>query len=229
MITRFVADLYPPISRARLERYRSGDGSDLDMVINYLWNSALGEALYCSLSAVEVTLRNTLHDTLTNHFGTSTWYDLRLLDYEQTNHVARAKAAVRGYGRQVTPGRVVSELTFGFWVTILSRNYDSRLWRGVQGAPLKTAFPRIPKRLRQRGTIHQRYNDIRKLRNRVFHFEPIWDRPYLLAEHQAIYEAIAWISPPMRDAIALVDRFPIVYQNERGRIEPMLREHLKIT
>ncbi len=230
MVTQLILDLEPCISLPRLQRYRSpGATDDLNTIVNYLWNMAINESLYCSLNAVEISLRNTLHDTLSGHFGTPNWYDRKgLLDPEQLRQVRKAQGNIKGYGRPVTPGRVVGELNFGFWVTILSRNYDARLWQGARAAPLKQAFPRVSRKMRQRVTIHNRYNTIRKLRNRVFHHEPLFDDLNLLRHHQTIYYAIHWINPEMSKTTALVDRFPHVYTNGRAEIEAKIKEHVGI-
>lgn len=75
MVAQFLVSLQPSISTARLRRYRSPTGDDLETAVNYLWNIQLAESLYCSLGAVEVALRNALHETLTQRFGTPAWYN----------------------------------------------------------------------------------------------------------------------------------------------------------
>lgn len=200
MVAQFLIGIEPSISSARLQRYQSPSGDPLETAINYFWNMALCEAFYCSLNAVGIALRNALHGTLTQHFGTPNWYDRRgLLDSHQMTQINNAKNTIRSYGDTTTPDRVVSQVTFGFWVTILSRNYDARLWQGQRAAPLKNAFMRIPKRYRQRVTIHQRYNEIRELRNRVMHHEPLFDDPLLRQRHGQVYQGLHWLNPRMVD------------------------------
>lgn len=70
MVAQFVADLELPLSRIRLENYRPLHGADLDMVVNYFLNIELSEALYPTLQAFEVALRNSVHRALSQHFGT---------------------------------------------------------------------------------------------------------------------------------------------------------------
>ncbi len=229
MVSKFLTDLQPTISAARFQRYQSSIGDDVETIVNYMWNMALAEALYCSLNAVEIALRNGLHDTLTAHFGIPNWYDQKgLLDQKQVDNVNSVKGRIVRDGESVTPDRVVSELTFGFWVTILSRNYNARLWQGQNAAPLRRAFPRIPKRQRQRQSIHQHYNAIRELRNRVFHHEPLFDDQILLRRHGEISQGIGWINPTLLAWIQDVDRFAHIYVYGRGEVENRLKEHLGI-
>jgi hypothetical protein len=230
VVSQFLTDLEPTISVARLQRYQSATGDDRETIVNYLWNMALAESLYCSLSTVEISLRNTIHNTLTAHFGIPTWYDRRgLLEPYQANEVANIKKRIASHGNPVTPDRVVSELNFGFWVTILSRTYDARFWQASRQATMRQAFPRVPKRDRQRVTIHAQFNAVRELRNRVFHHEPLFDDPLLRQRHGDVYRAIHWINPKMVDHTKPFDRFPDVYRQGRVEIEDNLKAHVGIT
>jgi len=181
MVSQFLAELQPSLSAPRLQRYADPSGDPLQVALGYLWNVALAESLYCSLNAVELALRNGPHSSLTQHFGRPDWYDGHgILDGGQRGQVEKAKKTIAAYGDTVTPDRVVSQVTFGFWVTILSRNYDARLWSANNAAPLKNAFLRLPKNQRQRHMLHTRYNHIRELRNRVMHHEPLFDDGLLM-------------------------------------------------
>ena len=229
MANQFLAGLAPSISSARLQRYQSRAGDDLETVVNYLWNVALAESLYCSLSAVEIALRNALHNTLTQHFGVPTWYDRRgLLERRQKNEINAVKARIQNHGDPVTPDRIISELTFGFWVVILSRNYAVRFWQDQNAAPLKNAFLRIPRNKRQRQTIHQQYNEIRELRNRVFHHEPIFDDRFLLQRYGETKRGLHWLNPAMVNVLEWYDRFPEVHAQGRAKIEAKLKAELGI-
>lgn len=227
MVDKFLAEIKPSISLARLQRYQSPTGDDLETAVNYLWNVALAEALFCSLNAIEIALRNALHDALTNHFGIPAWYDRQgLLEPKQKKDIDAVKKRIMEYGNPITPDRVVSELTFGFWVVILSRTYDARLWQGQNAAPLKNAFMRIPRRDRQRQTIHQQYNAIRELRNRVFHYEPIFDDQHLAQRYEQIKRGLQWLNPRMVDCLEWYDRFPDVHANGRAQLEDKLKAEL---
>lgn len=148
MIDQFVTELKSSLSEPRLERYRRpADASDLDMLVNYFWNMALADALHCSLTVAEILLRNAIHRTLSAYVGREDWYDRDdLLEANQREDRDTAKHHIATRGRHITPARVVSHLTFGFWVTLLSRPYNERFWRPDLSDPpnLKVAFPYGP-------------------------------------------------------------------------------------
>lgn len=230
MPAQLIKDLESSLSTPRLSRYRPNDASpanvDLETLVNYFWNLALAEALYCSLGAVEVALRNTIHTSLSAHFGTPIWYDQTgMLDEYQRREVGDAKVRI-AKANPVTPDRVVGALTFAFWVTILSSPYDARLWRAASGSTLRAAFPYVRKSDRPRFKIHRRYNEIRELRNRVSHHEPLFDDTRLQRRHQDILWGIHWINPKLRQVVERLDRFPDVYANGRARVEAELKAHL---
>jgi hypothetical protein len=114
-------------------------------------------------------------------------------------------------------------------VALLSAPYDAKLWRPNGSRALKTSFPKVPKRLRRRHIIYKRYNQLRQLRNRVFHHETIWNRVTLASDYHKLCEAITWISPEMADACEIVDRFEHVRKHGYGEIETMIKAHLQIS
>ena len=111
--------------------------------------------------------------------------------------------------RKNTPsaGDIVSHLWLGFWVKLLSNSYEGILWPQL----LEPVFPHMQRRQRTVKNLHAQLEDIRRLRNRVFHHEPIWHLPDLPERHEEILETIGWISPAMLAATRLLDRFDSVY------------------
>ena len=85
--------------------------------------------------------------------------------------------------------------------------YEVTFWRKL----LSAVFPNAPAYLRKRDEIHARLDRIRRLRNRVFHHEPIWHLRDLPEQHRLILETIGWISPAMLAMTGLLDRFDNVY------------------
>jgi hypothetical protein len=73
--------------------------------------------------------------------------------------------ARRTAGTGAPVGKVIAELTFGFWPNLISKHFHP-LW----SASLHKAFPyaHVPRR-----DVHFRLEVIRRLRNRIAHHEPI--------------------------------------------------------
>jgi hypothetical protein len=208
VVDQFVTALHRPIPQIRLEKYRSEPACDLHMLTNYFWNIALAESLYPTLHAVELALRNTIHITLTDRYGTENWWDEPHTLHRNQWHQLEGKRQeyLRNFGVPITPGQLVAELTFGFWVIVLSGPHVPNIWRWKRFRLVDQAFPYragvdLP-------DIYRRFiNSIRRLRNRIMHYERIFHRPDLRREHADIHEAIQWISPDLHSGIHAVDSF----------------------
>ncbi len=240
MVQVYVAELEQAVSSPRLAGYRSPSGSDLDMAVTYFWNIALCESLYPALDALEITLRNSIHRAATQIHGTEFWFDQPgILTMRQPYQVRDARGRLTQRGRPHTAGRIVAELHFGFWTTLLSDPYHSPFWMPERAQMLKKAFPHMTNATRIRGDIHRRYDILRYLRNRVFHFEPVWNGvPVPLQQTVSIHnvedmyadvlEAIGWISPAVRDSVMLLDHFDDTRYSGKAHIEKALRERFDL-
>lgn len=214
-VATYLADVRPAIGHARLEAYRAG-GSDLDMLARYYWNITLGESLYPTLSGLEVTLRNSIHQAGATIFTNDRWFDDPRVLPLQTREQAQlddAKHELMRRGRPLEVGRIIAELPFAFWTGLLNAPYERRLWhpRAALGL-LPIAFPFVPNRYRSRQPIFDRVNKVRFLRNRIAHHEPIWNwnRPSLVVQHREIIETIGWMNPAVQRTIQRADRFDAV-------------------
>ena len=204
----FFSHLKISVSDDRLEPYRKGQPqSDLAAYATYAWNIALCESLYPALNGVEIALRNSIHDSATQKFGTDLWFNSRLKNPEKERLDKLRKQLDPSGVKPLTAGDFVSGLTLGFWVDLFKRRYEQILWPWL----LRPVFNYAPRRQISREPLYQRLDEIRYLRNRVFHHEPIWHLPDLEHQHQQILETIGWISPAMLGLINLLDRFPSVY------------------
>lgn len=215
------------LSVDRLRKYRRDrDKQEWTPAIGrYLFNVELGSALYPVLNWAEVALRNHLHTIIREAYPlgggrgyrrVESWLDATpaiLLPYEQEK-VAQAitdfdrrntppgpAARARGPVKVLTDGRLVAELTFGFWARLLDGVYAD--WRkGPQFWPrlLDRAFPHCPPLQRTRKDIHTRFTQIKELRNRVFHHERI-SHQATLDVYDDILEAVHWIDARVADAL----------------------------
>jgi hypothetical protein len=152
------------------------------------------------------------------------WLDARpsiLLEAER-NRVRAAKRALRqtlqmkhadkrAVNSAMTAGRLIATLTFGFWTYLFSSSYSAdpnrrgRLWPQLLAAVL----PALPKGVR-RAEVEQRLNAARQLRNRIFHYEPIWQYPDLSRDYDRVHDLCHWLSPEMTWTVSMLDRFDAV-------------------
>ena len=112
----------------------------------------------------------------------------------------------------MSPDKIVAELTFGFWVTLLNSEYELTLWKG-----LRLAFPYMPKKDRKRRNVSSPCNALRKLRNRVFHHEAIcWDLDYIMDIHSRLVMVLGWMNADMPAWLDEVDNFSKVVDEIRN-------------
>ena len=127
----------------------------------------------------------------------------RLTSWQQAK-VVEAKSALGKYGKHLTPGRIVAELTFGFWTGFFN-NAHART--GIGSYLARNAFPYAPATEQYQARLDRRWLEIRDLRNRVFHHERVLHWTDLDIRHQAILDIISWISPELHDLAKSLDRF----------------------
>lgn len=213
-------ELQRALSSNRLEPYLSQSTQpDMDAALaTYLWNLALCESLYPSLHGIEVSLRNSIHDTASSKFGSEFWFTSHL--------VGREKETIEQIGNdfssrkiEANPGKYIAECNFGFWVNLFNGEYEQILWRSL----IREVFPYAPRRSSTRRTIRSRLDSIRRLRNRVFHFEPVWRLTDLRQKHLDILETIGCINPTFREMTVLVDRFPQVFDDGPAAYQARLK------
>ena len=215
------SELRRALSPSRLEPYLS-QGAERDMEValaTYLWNLALCESLYPSLHGIEVALRNSIHDAASEKFSNEFWFTSHLVGYEK-EAIEKMGQAFSQRKIKATPGKYIAECNFGFWVNLFNGEYEHILWRNLIGE----VFSHAPRWSRTRSTLRARLDGIRRLRNRVFHFEPIWKLPDLKQQHGEILETIGWINPAFRELTELVDRFPQVFDDGPAAYQARLRK-----
>ncbi len=190
----------------RIDAYRQDGAGHAATLSRYLLNMALSESLYPALQFAEIALRNSVHRELSGRCGADTWYDsplARLTPWQQ-DKVAEAKDSLKKRRKPLSPGRIVAELTFGFWTGFFN-NAHART--GIGSYLSKNAFPHAPATEQYQTKLDKRWQEIRDLRNRVFHHERILHWKNLDARHQSILEIIAWMSPELHDLAKALDRF----------------------
>jgi len=198
-------------SSARIGRYKvAREGNRALAVADYARNLRLAESMMPMLNVLEVGLRNALHARLTHLYQRDDWW----VEWSGRPEFARvlrsldeAKSKLKGRRERVIPDKVLAELTFGFWCTLFNASFQGELWK-----ELRLAFPACPREERRRRTICGALNQVRGLRNRVFHHEPLlWLTPSLTEQHGRGVMIIGWIDPALAIWLARHDRFPNVW------------------
>lgn len=209
------------ISSSRLGPYQQEGADEFQTFGLYLWNIELCQNLYPALNILEIALRNSIHNAAAEAFDDEYWFLSRLAGPEKSR-VDAAVQSLRNQGPVQSPGEILALLTLGFWVSLFNSRYEKNLWPLL----LRPAFPEMPRELRTRQHIFDRLDAIRKLRNRVFHHEPVWNSPALLQRHAEIIRFIGWISPPMLLLAELVDAFGGGYTRGAQHYAAQLRARL---
>ena len=222
-----LAELESTLSPERLSTYvRAVPDQDKEQAVRlYIWNVALSSAFYGVLQGLEVTLRNAMHNRLSANYGAA-WYENPRagLDDGGMRRVESLKTYLAQSSRQrVTPAQIVAGLSFGFWVSLLGNggriaklnrkaNYEMILWRPA----LRYAFPHV--RSLTRKQAHAALDQLRILRNRIAHHEPIFNRDHM-EDYGLILEVTGWISPPTREWLDRHNRVHAILDAPRNSSE----------
>lgn len=211
MQVEFFQKISDGLSVERLNSYGKMDAARPETILaRYLWNLAVCESLYPPVQLCEVSLRNTLHLYLTNQFG-ERWFDSKSLKLTVWGaaEVARAKEKLRKMKRDDSPGRIVAELTFGFWTHLFQSDYIGP--KGFLPQGIKAIFPNLEKSMHKPKQLKQQLDRIRDLRNRIFHHERVIHWKDLKEKHTQMLEVIRWSSCELYELAYTLDRFTKIH------------------
>jgi hypothetical protein len=122
----------------------------------YLHNSSICSAWYTPLRILEESLRQRITESLNSVYGGNIW---NRFDEKIQKQVHEIKKHTRQENRWFT------HLHFGFWTTLFNSECEQAFWNPCN----KLLFPNMPKKRRQRHEITLRVNQLRHLRNKIFH------------------------------------------------------------
>jgi hypothetical protein len=168
-------------------------------MLHYKSNILISESFYPLLAVLEIGLRNSIDYQLTKRFNDRHLYEnmefIRIATRFQIDRISDAKSNILSEKKEITSGRIISELSFGFWTSLFDVRFEMTLWKS-----LRLTFPNCPKQIRQRKTMSTKFNSIRKLRNRIFHHEAIsWNLSVLDRYKLELIEGIEWLDKELMD------------------------------
>lgn len=190
------------LTRERLRSYLAESGGNVaEAVALYDWNILMTGALHEDIGRVEIVVRNALDQALTAYgqrqAWPTAWYQRSVLfpgghgrQALKDIATARDRATKRGRTGEVH-GKVIAELTFGFWRYLCTAPYLTSMWVPA----LIDAFPNHPAAgdpRRVRADVEDRMQRVHFLRNRVAHHEPIHHRD-LVRDRAGMTDLIRWI------------------------------------
>jgi len=178
------------ISSERLSRYlHEAEGDRIRALALYEWNTQISASFHRDLAHVEVALRNAYDGAAAGWKGPGHWlidgypilfapvmrtkrqqqageWTRRRVDINAKPRALIEKAIHNAGGSRATPGKVVAELTFGFWRYLSSSAHEKSLWVPL----LHRAFPPRTRRM----DVDSRVGRLYELRNRTAHHEPLF-------------------------------------------------------
>ncbi|SDN24752.1 hypothetical protein [Vreelandella arcis] len=186
------------LTPARMSTYEkaanSREGDDPSALNLYVWNAQLSGAFMAPLHICEVVVRNAISDALEEKYGQrwpwSSGFEQSLpsppVGYNPRQDLFNARRGAH------TAGKVIPELKFAFWQRMFTRRHDHRLWNAhlTRILPVLDATKSVQE-LRQ--DLYEDLEAIRRLRNRIAHHEPIFNRN-LAEDFERISRLIAYRS-----------------------------------
>lgn len=208
------------ISSERLEPYlRHHSGNFEKAIAHYKANIEVSESFYPLLSVLEIALRNNFDYQLKRRYNDDSWFEnpdfIKIVSRFQIDRVSEARSNILREKKAITTGKVISELSFGFWTSLLDSKFEKTLWKN-----LRLAFPNCPKIIRKRKTMSSKFNGVRKLRNRIFHHESVtWSIPALTNYKNEIIEGIDWLEKGLLNWGKEIFRFDEVINKRKNLIQ----------
>lgn len=202
-------------SPPRLNRYLHLCGTKADVLSLYQANIRISQSFYPILSLYEVFLRNTICNAFTDHFKDKNWI---LTQSEAKGFLTKTSRKphsekVHEYlnkcknPKMIPAGKVVAEMSLGFWVGLFRADYHGLM----EGIIKERCFPNRPKPI-NRKHIYTRMENVRIIRNRVFHNEPICfgkkgvDLADTRRARVQLFELLRWMDTDAHDYVAQYDQ-----------------------
>jgi hypothetical protein len=166
-------DIINSLSETRLNTYKSLNGSstvnELDIYC-YITIQDLSSHFFLPLQLLELSLRNHIHSNMSVFYKNIEWFNPYTLTAESKRQLSDAKRKKKN-GKNLTSDAIVAQLSFGYWVYMLSPEHRNELtfWK----SELNKVFigNSNNKNIKK---LFGELVELNELRNRLYHNEPIW-------------------------------------------------------
>ena len=169
--------------------------------------SEISAALWVHIMAFETTLRDFTSEKLQKIYGVFNWWLVpNLLSRSDLKDINYAIRRLNGRQLPISNENVVANLSFSFWVELLSKRYHQKIWM-----KLVKFFPAYPGR---REDFYNKAREIRNLRNVIAHHGPILRRD-LFRDHAYLHELTALLDPELANEVRRKSRVLDLLLNAR--------------
>lgn len=199
------------LSEARIKTFEKLD-SERPIEL-YFRNVALCESFYPSIHFLEIILRNRISKAVTKVTG-SDWVELEQSDFFdgiELENLHNARNSLAKIQKDLSSDNMIAELNFGFWLSLFHKRYEAKIWQ--KKGTLQTVFSNhintgLALNIKK---IRADLENIRKLRNRIFHHEPVVNISLgVNVLHNLIYFYLESMAPEIVEEIKEVDNFAAI-------------------
>ncbi|NMM92931.1 Abi family protein [Bifidobacterium oedipodis] len=175
--------VYDWLSIPRFRTYLDASGNNMSRALRlYEWNIDLGQVLMKDIAFFEVALRNAYDRAISSHWeGSESWLfdgsspvNIPILRRSSSGKMFDANAlnrasihsAASSYKELSQPGKIIANLSFGFWAHLTDKAHERALWIPY----LHHAWPVGT----NRADLNAKIKLINECRNRIAHHEPLF-------------------------------------------------------
>lgn len=221
--TSYFDEIVSAMSQERLARYGSILNSAIPhvgfVILPYITIQHASALLFPSLQIIEVCLRNKINTSIIEYFSEkpnnghdpALWYIWLIKEEKTKKKIDKAidKATSEVSGRPVCQGDIISRINFSIWLSIIQEiKRDRYLWSEVS-QKVFSGQTRNGDKLPSTRDMIDTLKNIKTIRNRFSHHEPIWinrkiknlndAEQHMKDIHEEILECLSWMSACLYD------------------------------
>lgn len=175
MTDEFLDKIEQLLSKKKVEPYKNNFSSN--WFIAYKSELEQAKEIFIYLHFLEIFLRNKIASEFSIEFGNwlfdkSCALKLNLKEQEKIDKIITELTKTK---KEINLDNIISNLNLGFWTNLFHKSYNYQVWQ--KNKMLERVFPFLKPHQRNLRQIQKEMEAVRKLRNKVFHFENLqsWD------------------------------------------------------